>query len=635
MMGSLTAFALVSQLVMAQKLRDEYPWYSTGDEIHSTIEDLSKNCPGVDFQVSTRSAVNGGENAGQAVEIDVVRISKKDTYPQKKAFFVFGEHARELISPETGLHFMKTICGQSGGAMRRDLVDRVLGSTSFVVLPNVNPLGRKHVEDGEYCKRTNEDAVDLNRNWGDQHRDAKLANSDDEMNPGPYGFSEPETQVIRDLAMEEKPDIFLSVHSGAYFMGTPFGYNFTEPSNEHEMQNLLAPISEKFCNSNCPYGGLADMIGYKSIGCDLDWMKENLNTPYAFTWEIYIGSDARRYYIEKARAHNEKREMNEEANMFFFRNSFNLLQSKVVTRKYESHAHMGVPESAQHPSDCFEQFNPESAAETQEVTDNWTGAFLTLCDEVSSRAFWKLNDPSNSSVASQADGPVSATASATPTSTAEPSSASSASPESQGSSPDPALLPKVVTPAASVLARPVGSVKDPWAKAPWAKRMSELFDNQRLSDSFNGLPQADGSSSMDTNVSPASTADRSSLSAALARETEQSVGDFYAQHPANTQAKDAFQSGDQDAKPLPKGVDSIKRMSELFGQPLPKGVSQILRYDGQSQADGSSSINTNASPAPKLEDASQDAEALPKVTDSVKRMSQLFDRQFLGRPSQG
>lgn len=36
------------------------------------------------------------------------------TFPsesQEKAFVIFGEHARELISVETGLHFVKTLCG--------------------------------------------------------------------------------------------------------------------------------------------------------------------------------------------------------------------------------------------------------------------------------------------------------------------------------------------------------------------------------------------------------------------------------------------------------------------------------------------------------------------------------------------
>jgi hypothetical protein len=32
------------------------------------------------------------------------------TDAQHKAFLLFGEHAREFISPETGLHFVKKLC---------------------------------------------------------------------------------------------------------------------------------------------------------------------------------------------------------------------------------------------------------------------------------------------------------------------------------------------------------------------------------------------------------------------------------------------------------------------------------------------------------------------------------------------
>jgi len=475
-MWTLAGFALVTQAVVAQKLREEYPWYTTGDEIHSAIQELSTNCADADFQVSTRSAVNGGANAGQQVEIDVVKISKKGSPGEKKAFFVFGEHARELISPETGLQFMRTLCGQGGGR-NRELAERVLGSTSFVVLPNVNPMGRKQVENGAYCKRTNEDSVDLNRNWGDQHRDESRANKDDEMNPGPYGFSEPETQSIRDLVKEENPDIFLSIHSGAYFMGTPFGYtDKREPSNEEEMENLLAPISEKYCGGSCPYGGLAEMIGYKSIGCDIDFVKEQLNTKYAFTWEIYIGESARHFYQEKAHAHNENREMNDDAKQFFWSNGLNLLQNKDSTRKYQSRAHVMTPESEERVEDCFEQFNPRSEEETQQVTENWSGAFLTLCDEVASKGKAPTTSSSSSMEASPPS-PTTADGSSTGSGTA-------ASPNSKDTSKDT-------------------TSKTGFLLADSVKQWSDLFDKDGNPATENALAaytaQANGGSGSDTN----------------------------------------------------------------------------------------------------------------------------------------
>lgn len=362
-------------------LRDTYPWYKTGDEIHAEIQSLSTNCPGVQFDLSTRSA---NDQDGTSLDLDVIHLSKQGASPSKKAMFVFGEHARELISPESGLQLLRDLCGQ-GNSMDEELVNKVLGSTSFVIIPNGNPISRKKVEAGNYCKRTNEENVDLNRNFGDDHRDNARAGSDDEMNPGPRGFSEPESQIIKDLALQEKPDIFLSIHSGAYLLGTPFGYTADRKAdNEQQMMEVLKPISEKFCSGGCPFGDLAGMIGYKSKGCDIDYIKEQLDTPFVFTWEIYVGPDIRRYYNDEAASRSEGRQMSDEAKQFFWGNSLGFLQTSSESHKSQlrGQSKAMMPESAEEPDSCFNQFNPESQSETQEVAENWAQAFMTLCDEV-------------------------------------------------------------------------------------------------------------------------------------------------------------------------------------------------------------------------------------------------------------
>eukprot|EP00746_Dinoflagellata_sp_MGD_P003213 gnl/MRDRNA2_/MRDRNA2_106236_c0_seq1.p1 gnl/MRDRNA2_/MRDRNA2_106236_c0~~gnl/MRDRNA2_/MRDRNA2_106236_c0_seq1.p1 ORF type:complete len:463 (+),score=93.44 gnl/MRDRNA2_/MRDRNA2_106236_c0_seq1:164-1552(+) len=376
----LFVFALCGFNASAQKLREQYPWYHLGDEIHSELDELSRDCAGVQFEFTTQSLKNRND---EDVTLDVVRISQGSSEGKQKAFFVFGEHARELISPETGLSFVRTLCGQ-GDPGNQDQVARVLGNTTFVILPNANPVSRKEVEFGKYCKRTNEENVDLNRNFGDAHHDASIA-KDDEMNPGPKGFSEPESQIIKNLVLAEKPEIFLSVHSGAYLLGTPYGYTDKDKvDNEQHMLQVLKPISEQACNGGCPFGDLAGMIGYKSMGCDIDYVKETLNTPYVFTWEIYTGSDVRQYYEEEAHARTEKRPMNKETSDFFWAKSLGLLQTSAVKRQENLRGRNRalVPEDEQNVDDCFDQFNPKSQSETESTTAAWTKAFLTLCDEV-------------------------------------------------------------------------------------------------------------------------------------------------------------------------------------------------------------------------------------------------------------
>jgi len=385
-MGSLQAsvviLAFLSLKASAQKLREQYPWYHLGDEIHSELDNLSRDCPGVQFEFTTQTAKNRKD---EDVTLDVVRISQGPSEGKQKAFFVFGEHARELISPETGLSLVRTLCGQGdptqGG---QDLVARVLGNTTFVIIPNANPVSRKEVEYGKYCKRTNEENVDLNRNFGDAHHDGSIA-KDDEMNPGPKGFSEPESQIIKSLVLTEKPQVYLSVHSGAYLLGTPYGYTDKDKvDNEQHMLQVLKPISEQACNGGCPFGDLAGMIGYKSMGCDIDYVKETLNTPYVFTWEIYTGSDVRKYYEEEAHSRSENRPMGKEASDFFWAKSLGLIQTNAVRKQenFRGRQRALIPEDEQDVDDCFDQFNPKSQSETEATIAAWTKAYLTLCDEV-------------------------------------------------------------------------------------------------------------------------------------------------------------------------------------------------------------------------------------------------------------
>lgn len=118
----------------------------------------------------------------------------KNQDKKNKAFVIFGEHARELISPETGLHFVKKLCGDS------EEVKAVKDNYELRMIVNVNPLSREKVEQGDFCKRENENGVDLNRNYKSHWTSVRflyiIKEHDPEMvrtAPGPFAFSEAET----------------------------------------------------------------------------------------------------------------------------------------------------------------------------------------------------------------------------------------------------------------------------------------------------------------------------------------------------------------------------------------------------------------------------------------------------------
>lgn len=57
---------------------------------------------------------------------------------------MFGEHPRELISPETGLGFIKNLCQKSYEPEYKKILDNF----ELRMIVNANPLSREKVEAG-------------------------------------------------------------------------------------------------------------------------------------------------------------------------------------------------------------------------------------------------------------------------------------------------------------------------------------------------------------------------------------------------------------------------------------------------------------------------------------------------------
>mmetsp|Transcript_23017 Transcript_23017/g.66727 ORF Transcript_23017/g.66727 Transcript_23017/m.66727 type:complete len:404 (-) Transcript_23017:104-1315(-) len=357
-------------------LKEQFPWYHTAREIHERLGELADGCRGARLHLGQRSRVNG--DTGEVVRLDVVHISRRGASPMTRAMLVFGAHARELITPESALHLVEALCGAGPAAAR---ADGVLDDVAFTIVPIANPLSRRKVEEGQYCLRTNEDGVDLNRNFGNKHRDVDSEEKrGDDTYPGPHGFSEPESLILRRLIDEERPEIYVSVHAGAYLLGTPFGYTRKRlPENERSINEILGSISQTYCAGQCPHGRLARVIHYDSPGCDMDYVAETLGTPYAFLWEIYTGASLRDEYIEEARRQNSR-----DADPDSSDSDMSLVAMTARRRllRSESRASAGDPSDDTEIEICVEQFNPPTAREAREVLRRWTGAYLELCEQV-------------------------------------------------------------------------------------------------------------------------------------------------------------------------------------------------------------------------------------------------------------
>jgi hypothetical protein len=354
--------------VSSNSVKSAYPYFHTSDELSSELQRLSTSCPGL--SVETKS--------GTDVNIDIASMKKEGANPRNKMYFLFGEHARELISPESGLYFLKSLCGETDTS---EYLNGVLDDTEFRVVLNGNPHSRRKVEDGDFCLRVNENGVDLNRNW-DEKWEPSPEFSPADTNPGSAPFSEPETRIFKDDVTEHRPTSFVTIHSGTLGMYMPWAYDMEHLAqrNNKAMMSMLRDLDEEYCQ--CPFGAAGREVGYSCPGTCLDYVYDELNTSYAFAFEIYVGQDMRgdlkERWQDKMRQADTDTAFVQLAHHDFHHifhshhSDFVQLQSKMVRRDH----------SLRDPDDCLSQFNPTDESDFHQTVDNWARVYGDLARRI-------------------------------------------------------------------------------------------------------------------------------------------------------------------------------------------------------------------------------------------------------------
>lgn len=214
-----------------------------------------------------------------------------------KILFSFGEHAREFFPIESLFFLLYQLLRQfseeefqnhqkSSGREILDLID-------LYVIVIGNPDGRSYVEQSEnFCWRGMSNGVDINRNFGWEFGDkGSSRNRKDEEYRGAHAFSEPETQVYRELTERLQFDAFVSFHSGIRQIYIPYADTKSketkrEPSNVLEMlklAQLLATVTRR----QYRYGKAVDLNDYTADGTVFDYMAGVRKIPFSYAIELW------------------------------------------------------------------------------------------------------------------------------------------------------------------------------------------------------------------------------------------------------------------------------------------------------------------------------------------------------------
>ncbi|MGQ9706536.1 MAG: M14 family zinc carboxypeptidase [bacterium] len=222
-------------------------------------------------------------------------------------------HAREPMTCEIVLNDAKKLCELYA---TDSLIKKSVDNFEIWLVPVINVDGwiyddvenyrrmwRKNGRDNNNDNQsfTSYDGVDLNRNysymWGYDNYGSSPTPSN-ETYRGPSAFSEPETQIIRDLADLYEFKVGVSYHSYGEYIIMPWGYKDAYPEGEdyNTYRTIFTGMNDaiyQYYGRRYTTGNTYDTVGYPANGVFDDWGYGETNVSgygtkhiFAFTFEV-------------------------------------------------------------------------------------------------------------------------------------------------------------------------------------------------------------------------------------------------------------------------------------------------------------------------------------------------------------
>ncbi|MEM9821118.1 MAG: M14 family metallopeptidase, partial [Bacteroidota bacterium] len=269
--------------------------YQTYDELLVTLDQMAALYPNL---ISVKQPI-GDIVTHEDRPIYWLRISDNPTVneDEPEVLYTALHHAREANSLSQLVFYMWYLLeNYETDEEIKYLVDH----TEMYFVPCVNPDGYIYNEQTDpnggglwrknrYAEGGQVYGVDLNRNYDYQWAADDIGSSNDPNTNtyrGTAGFSEPETQAIRDFCNQHQFKICLNYHTHGNLLIYPWGYN-DQITNDHA--TFLAFSDLMLSENNFSPGTPIQTVGYTVNGVSDDWMYGETSTKppiFSFTPEV-------------------------------------------------------------------------------------------------------------------------------------------------------------------------------------------------------------------------------------------------------------------------------------------------------------------------------------------------------------
>ncbi|CAH0406316.1 unnamed protein product [Chilo suppressalis] len=205
-----------------------------------------------------------------------------------------GIHAREWITPATTTYFINQLLTSQDANITR-LRDRF----DWRIFPTVNPDGYTYSfnRDRMWRKTRSRSSMfcygaDPNRNWDYNwlKHGATSNPCDYQTYGGPKPFSEKETRSLSAyISSLENLLAYIAFHSDAQMLLTPYSDSVEHVDNYNDLIRIgktSLEYGERVNGEKYDGPGTAAELLYKASGGSMDWVRNKLGTPIAYTYEL-------------------------------------------------------------------------------------------------------------------------------------------------------------------------------------------------------------------------------------------------------------------------------------------------------------------------------------------------------------